>query len=76
MEIRKNDDKYFEWEKRVFALDLADAKLERKFKNNEIKKKEKNKIKKYLNKLWINVWDYYPDKNQSVEEAFKLNFGQ
>ena len=49
MEIRKDDDRYFEWKKRVFALDLADAELERKFKNNEIKKKEKIKVKKYLN---------------------------
>ncbi|MBS3077842.1 hypothetical protein J4233_06290 [Candidatus Pacearchaeota archaeon] len=75
MEIRKDDDRYFEWKKRVFALDLADAELERKFKNNEIKKKEKIKVKKYLNKLWIQLWDYYPDKNPLIEEAFKLNFG-
>lgn len=67
---------YLEWKKRVFLLDLADLELEKRFQNRKINKKEKEKIKKILNKLWVNVWDYYPNKNSSIEEAFKLNFRQ
>lgn len=68
------EDQYLDWKMKVFALDLADSELERKFQNKEINKKERKKIKKFLNILWIRVWDYYPNKNSSIEEAFKLNF--
>jgi hypothetical protein len=64
-----------EWEKRVFVLSVMDLELEKKFKNKEINKKQKKKIKNNLDDLWIKVWDYYPNKNPSVEKAFKSSFG-
>ncbi|MFH0831727.1 MAG: hypothetical protein V1886_02565 [archaeon] len=70
-----SEDRYLEWKKRVFLLDLAEIKLERMSQEGQINENKKRKIKKRLNELWIRVWDYYPDKNPSVEKAFKLNFG-
>ena len=74
MEIRKNEDRYFEWKKRVYALSLAEAELIKKFESKEITERQKNKLQRAINPLWIKVWDYYPDKNASIEKAFKLNF--
>lgn len=67
-------DKYLDWKKRVFILDLAEIKLKKSLEEGKINKIKYNKIKRILGKEWLKNWDYYPDKNQSVEQAFKLNF--
>jgi len=69
-----SQDKYLVWKKRVFILDLAEIKLKKALEEGKISKIKYNKIKKILGKEWLKNWDYYPDKNQSVEQAFKLNF--
>ncbi len=69
-----SQDKYLEWKKRVFILDLAEIKLKQSLEDKKISKIRYNKLKRMLGKEWIKNWDYYPDKNPSVEEAFKLNF--
>lgn len=69
-----SQDKYLEWKKRVFILDLAEIKLKKMLDEEKISKIKYNKIKRRLGNEWIKNWDYYPDKNPSVEQAFKLNF--
>lgn len=68
------EDKYLEWKKRVFVLDLAEIKLKKSLDEGKISKIKYNKIKRLLGKEWLKNWDYYPDKNLSVEQAFKSNF--
>ena len=68
------EDEYLEWKKRVFILDFIEIKLKKSLDEKKISKIKYNKIKRMLGKEWIKNWDYYPDKNPSVEEAFKLNF--
>ncbi len=67
------EDKYLEWKKRVFILDLAEIRLKKSLEEKKINKLKYNKLKRMLGREWIKNWDYYPDKNPSVEEAFKLN---
>ncbi len=67
--------RYLDWEIRVHHLDLAEIKFLDLSEQGRFSKKEKKKIRSVLDDLWIRVWDYYPDKNHSIEEAFKLNFG-
>jgi len=69
-----SEDKYLEWKKRVFILDLAEIKLKKGLEEGKISKIKYNKIKRILGKEWLKNWDYYPDKNPSVEQAFKSNF--
>ena len=69
-----SQDKYLEWKKRVFILDLAEVKLKKMLDEEKISKRRYNQIKRMLGKEWLKNWDYYPDKNPSVEQAFKLNF--
>lgn len=69
-----SEDKYLEWKKRVFILDLAEIRLKKSLEEKKINKLKYNKLKRMLGREWIKNWDYYPDKNPSVEEAFKLNF--
>ena len=69
-----SQDKYLEWKKRVFILDLAEIKLKKSLEQGKISKRKYNKIKRMLGKEWLKNWDYYPDKNYSVEQAFKINF--
>ena len=69
-----SEDKYLEWKKRVFILDLAEIKLKKSLDDGKISKRKYNKIKRMLGKEWIKNWDYYPDKNPLVEQAFKTNF--
>ena len=69
-----SQDKYLEWKKRVFILDLAEIKLKKSLEQGKISKRKYNKIKRMLGKEWLKNWDYYPDKNPSVEQAFKINF--
>jgi len=63
-----------QWKKKVFALDIAEIRLERLYKKGEIDENKKKKIKKILNKLWIKIWDFHPDLSESEKEFFKLNF--
>lgn len=63
-----------EWKKKVFALDIAEIKLERLYKEGKINENKKRKIKKILNKFWIKIWDFHPDLSGSEKEFFKLNF--
>lgn len=69
-----SQDKYLEWKKRVFILDLAEIKLKKSLDEGKISKKKYNQIKRVLGKEWLKNWDYYPDKNPSIEQAFKINF--
>lgn len=69
-----SQDKYLEWKKRVFILDLAEIKLKKSLEEEKISKRRYNKLKRMLGKEWLKNWDYYPDKNPSVEQAFKINF--
>jgi hypothetical protein len=69
-----SEDKYLEWKKRVFILDLAEIKLKKSLDEGKISKRKYNKLKRMLGKEWLKNWDYYPDKNPSVEQAFKINF--
>lgn len=69
-----SQDKYLEWKKRVFILDLAEIRLKKSLEQGKISKRKYNKLKRMLGKEWLKNWDYYPDKNPSVEQAFKINF--
>jgi hypothetical protein len=69
-----SEDKYLEWKKRVFILDLAEIRLKKSLEQGKISKRKYNKLKRMLGKEWLKNWDYYPDKNPSVEQAFKINF--
>jgi hypothetical protein len=64
-----------ELKKKVIALDIAEIKLERLYKEGKINEKKNKKIKKILNNYWIRVWDFHPDISESEKEFFKLNFG-
>ena len=69
-----SEERHLKWKKRVLILDLAEAKLKKDLVQKKISKRKYNKIKRMLGKEWIKNWDYYPDKNLSVEQAFKSNF--
>ncbi len=59
-----------EWKKKVIALDLAEIRLERLYKQGKIKENKKRKIKKILNKYWIKIWNFHPDLSDSEKEFF------
>ena len=63
-----------EWKKKVIALDIAEIKLEKAYKEGRISEEKKVKIKKILNRLWIKIWDFHPDLSESEKEFFKFNF--
>ncbi|MBW2996288.1 hypothetical protein KY332_03235 [Candidatus Woesearchaeota archaeon] len=63
-----------EWKKKVILLDYADYELERRFNDGIISKKEKKGIKKILDQMWIEIWNYYPHSNPLLKERFHLNF--
>ena len=63
-----------EWKRKVIALDITEIRLEKLYKEVKIKENKKKKIKKILNKYWINIWDFHPDLSESEKEFFKLNF--
>jgi hypothetical protein len=67
--------KLTEWKKRVVILDVAELKLKEALDNKKISKVKYNNFKRILGKAWIKNWDYYPEKNPSIEKAFDLNFG-
>lgn len=67
-------EEYKRWKIAVYYLDMAEIRLLELYESKKITKRKRNKIKKILNDLWINVWDYYPNKNPSVEKAFKSCF--
>lgn len=64
-----------EWNKKVIALDIAEIRLEKAYKEGKINENKKKKIKKMINKYWIKIWDFHPDLSESEKEFFKLNFG-
>ena len=73
----KHIDLNFEvWKEKVDALIYAELKLNYLCKLKQLSEKEKKKIKKILRHMWLNVGDCLPHPNQSLEEAFKLNFRQ
>lgn len=63
-----------EWNKKVNKLNEADEKILDMLKNGTLSKRKYNQYKKVLNKLWIRIWDYYPDKNPLMTEIYKKNF--
>jgi hypothetical protein len=69
-----DDERYLEWKQKGEILNLIEIRLRENYENGKIKKRKRNKIKKMLNKCWIQLWDFYPDKNLSVEQAFKSCF--
>ncbi len=67
--------KEYSWKARLYYLDWAEVTLTNMYESGQITKRKKNKIKKVLDQYWIMLWDYYPDKNPLIEEAFKSSFG-
>ncbi len=63
-----------EWKRKVISLHEAEYKLEKYSKEGKISSRERKKIKKIIDQLWIKNWDFYPDKNPLIEQCFKLNF--
>ncbi len=39
-----------------------------------LSKKEYKKINEKIRLMWLRVWDFHPDTNDSMKELFKLNF--
>ena len=64
-----------DWKKRVTSLHYLEYELEIIHKKGEINKKERNKIKKIIDNMWLDIWKFHPDNDFSLEQAFKLNFG-
>lgn len=71
MEIDLN---LIEWKKKVMNLHLAEYNIERYYNERKISKKEKKEMKKLIDEIWIKIWEFHPDKNPLLEQAFKLNF--
>lgn len=70
-------DLYFEiWKEKVDTLIYAECKLNYLYKYGKISKKEKKKLQKIINQMWLRISDCHPHSNSSLEQAFKLNFGQ
>ena len=63
------------WNRRIDLLHYAEHKLEKHFAEGKITKQQREKLKKIISKMWINIWKSHPDNNPSLEEAFELNFG-
>jgi len=63
-----------EWKRRGFLLHYAEYLLEHYYESGKISKRERNKIKKFIDQRWLDIWHYHPDNNPSLEELFKLNF--
>ena len=64
------------WKERIDALIYAELKLKYLHKQGKISEKEKGELQKIIKKRWLQVSDSHPHTNPSLEEAFKLNFGQ
>jgi hypothetical protein len=62
------------WKMLVTFIDLSEQKFQKLCNERKITNKEKKKIEGKFEDLWIKVWDFYPDKNPSIEKAFKDNF--
>ena len=63
-----------EWKRKVVALNIAEIKVEKSYKEGKISDEKRRKIKKVLNRFWIKIWDFHPDLSESEKEFFKLNF--
>jgi hypothetical protein len=63
-----------EWRRKVFQLHEAEYKAEKYYTEGKITKKEMYRIKKIMKQLWINNWTDCPLRDNSFEQAFKLNF--
>ncbi len=64
------------WKEKVDTIIYAELKLNYLYKHGKISEKEKNKLKKIINQMWLHVSDSRPHPNPLLEEAFKPNFGQ
>jgi len=56
------------WENRVAKLNILDVLLEKN--KSKLTKKHYKMFKDKLNDAWINIWDYYPDKNPEISRVF------
>lgn len=64
------------WKEKIDTLIYAELKLNYLHKQGKISEKEKKKLQKIIKHMWLQVSDIRPHPNPSLEEAFKLNFGQ
>jgi hypothetical protein len=64
------------WNKGVWILNLIERKLEKKFKEELISKKEYKRNKEIINLAWIRIWDFHPEQHPYAKELFKKHFGE
>ncbi len=76
MTIQTIDLNFEFWKEKVDVLIYAELKLDSLYKHKRISEKEKKKLKKIINKMWIQVADSRSHPNPELEQAFKLNFRQ
>ena len=70
-----NSDKLIEWKKKVWLLHILDYKTEKYFLEGKISKKGYKTLKRVIDSSWLNIFDYHPDSNPQLSEAFHKNFG-
>ena len=62
------------WKQKVDTLIYAEYKLKYLYENEKITEKEKKKLQKTINQMWLNLANSQAHPNPSLEEAFKLHF--
>ena len=62
------------WKQKVDTLIYAEYKLKYLYKNKKISEKERKKLQKIINQMWLQISDSRPHPNPELEQAFKLNF--
>ena len=58
-----------DWKAQVCTLHAIDNEIELMPKG-----KEKFRLQRLIKEMWLMIWDYYPEKNESVSNAYYKNF--
>ena len=58
-----------EWKYHVTQLHLIEDEIEKIPKG-----RMKNRLKRMMKEFWLSVWNYHPDQNENLTEAFERNF--
>jgi hypothetical protein len=63
-----------QWKARVAWLNMAELRLDKYYSEGKINKQQNEKMKKIIDGFWLQIWDSYPRRDHSLEEAFHQNF--